>query len=178
MQGQISIFAISGERPIARTLAIVLGYDKGIWGWDLLFRFAENVVRAVDVYLPGGELRMGGDELRELVDLVPTPLVTPYLRPELDRGDRSDVEFSGAPFRVFDEGGDEGEGEAAVFHDHEVVAVPDVLGDHVQIVIIFIDVSVEAFFTSAAGFRVRHRVIPLVWEKYNRRRGIGNGGLP
>lgn len=99
---------------------------------------------------------MRGDESRELVDLVPTPLVAPYLRPELEGRDRRDIEFPGVPFRVFDEGGDEGKREVAVFHDHEVVAVPDVLGDHVQIVIVFIDVSVEAFFASAAGFCVGH----------------------
>jgi len=101
---------------------------------------------------------MRGDEARKLVDLVTPPMVAPYLRPELDRGDRRDVELTGGPFGVFDEGGDEGEGEVAVFDDHEVISVTDVLGDHVQVVIIFVDVSVEMLFGSVAGFGVCHGV--------------------
>jgi len=114
----------------------------------LIFLFAQAVVGAVDVDLPGGELGMGGNEARELVDFVSSALIAPYPCSELYRWDCGYIEFPREPFRVFDEGGDEGERELAVFKHHEVVAVPNVLRDHVHVVEVFVDVGVEALFVS------------------------------
>jgi len=112
-------------------------------GAPLGFVFRETLVGEVDVGLPRGELGVSGDEGGELVDFVAAALEAPDPGAELYGGEVRDVEFAEVESRFFDEGGDEREGEVAEFRDHDVVAVTDVFGDEVEVVIVFIDVGGE-----------------------------------